>query len=207
MCLPLSRVTVVSDRATETLLRQDAPSCPRSSFFTVTLKKGSGPAEEGSGENARGLAHSRNISERQWGRGAPTRLCWGKARGEAGPQREWGRPPEQPGTTCPGETGPPRPAGVSAARRTLSPSRPRKQLAPRGVLTCLRPVVWSCMLVGISPPTLQSVCSHLALPLALALPRWPSSPDLGLLAQAVGTGRGGTSRVLPVELPQGWAKT
>ena len=54
MCLPWSRVTVVSDRATETLLRQDAPSCPRSSFFTVTLKKGSGPAEEGVGGERQG---------------------------------------------------------------------------------------------------------------------------------------------------------
>ena len=45
---------MVSDRATETLLRQDAPSCPRSSFFTVTLKKGSGPAEEGVGGERQG---------------------------------------------------------------------------------------------------------------------------------------------------------
>lgn len=45
MCLPLSRVMVVSDRVTETLLRQDTPSSPRSSFFTVTLKNGSRPGE------------------------------------------------------------------------------------------------------------------------------------------------------------------
>lgn len=73
VCLPLSRVMVVSDRVTETLLRQDAPSCPRSSFFTVTLKKGSGPAEEGSGENARGLIPETFLSANAGaGGGAPT---------------------------------------------------------------------------------------------------------------------------------------
>lgn len=53
VCLPLSRVMVVSERVTETLLRQDTPSSPRSSFFTVTLKNGSRPGNQGVRENVR----------------------------------------------------------------------------------------------------------------------------------------------------------
>lgn len=155
------------------MLRQDAPSCPRSSFFTVTLKKGSGPAEEGSGENASGLTHSRNISEPPRGRGgAPTRLCGEKARGEAGPQREWGCPPEQPGTACPGKPAYPGQRGCLLPARPQSKQAKEATGAERG-LNLHSPRGLVLRAVGVSPPTLQSVRSHLAPPSALALPRRP----------------------------------
>ena len=141
------------------------------------------------------------------GEGAPPPDSAGrKPEGRQDPSGSGGALRNSLGLLAPGSRPTPASGGVCCWARPQS-QQAKEATALRGVLTCLRPVVWSCVLVGISPPTLQLVRSPLALPSALALPHRPSSPDLGLLCQAVGTGRGGTSRVLPVELPQGWAKT
>ena len=67
------------------------------------------------------------------GGGAPTRLCREKARGEAGPQREWGRPPERPGTTCPGKPAHPGQRGCLLLGAPSVPAGQGSNCAERGL--------------------------------------------------------------------------